>query len=81
MTPVFAFIVRMRGQASPAITAYTMAATALSSALIKPIYSIGLTLFYYDARVRKEGFDLERMLERSSMEASNEGVASTGSAV
>jgi hypothetical protein len=55
--------------------------SALSSALIKPIYSIGLTLFYYDARVRKEGFDLERMLERSSTDASNQGVASTGSAV
>jgi len=81
MTPVFVFMVRARGQASPGITAYTLAVTALSSALIKPIYSIGLTLFYYDARVRKEGFDLERMLERSSVDASNQGVASTGSAV
>ena len=51
------------------MTAYTVAVSALSSALIKPIYSIGLTLFYYDARVRKEGFDLERMLERSSMDS------------
>jgi hypothetical protein len=81
MTPVFALMVRARGQASPGMTAYTIAVSALSSALIKPIYSIGLTLFYYDARVRKEGFDLERMLERSSIDASNQGVASTGSAV
>jgi hypothetical protein len=81
MTPVFALMVRAHGQASPGMTAYTVAVSALSSALIKPIYSIGLTLFYYDARVRKEGFDLERMLERSSMDASNQGVASTGSAV
>jgi len=81
MTPVFVFMVRARGQASPGMAAYTVAVSALSSALIKPIYSIGLTLFYYDARVRKEGFDLERMLERSSVDASNQGVASTGSAV
>jgi hypothetical protein len=81
MTPVFALMVRAHGQASPGMTAYTLAVSALSSALIKPIYSIGLTLFYYDARVRKEGFDLERMLERSSIDASNQGVASTGSAV
>jgi hypothetical protein len=81
MTPIFVFMVRTRGQASPGMTAYTVAVSALSSALIKPIYSIGLTLFYYDARVRKEGFDLERMLERSSIDASNQGVASTGSAV
>jgi hypothetical protein len=81
MTPVFALMVRARGQASPGMTFYTLAVSALSSALIKPIYSIGLTLFYYDARVRKEGFDLERMLERTSMDAPNQGVASTGSAV
>ena len=89
MTPMLVFMVRARGQASPGMTAYTLAVSALSSALIKPIYSIGLTLFYYDARVRKEGFDVERMLERSSMDAShqasnqasNHGVASTGPAV
>jgi hypothetical protein len=78
MSPVFAFIVRARGQTSPGMIAYSLVATGLTSALIKPIYSIGLTLFYYDARVRKEGFDVERMLERSAVEASNEGVASTG---
>jgi hypothetical protein len=78
LTPVFAFMVRARGQTSPGLVAYTLAATGLGSALIKPIYSIGLTLFYYDARVRKEGFDVERMLERSTSEAANEGLASTG---
>jgi hypothetical protein len=81
MMPVFALMVRSHGQASPGVTAYTVAVSALSSALIKPIYSIGLTLFYYDARVRKEGFDLERMLERSSLDASNPAARSTGSAV
>jgi hypothetical protein len=34
----------------------------LSHTLIGPIYSIGLTLFYYDQRVRKEGFDIEWMM-------------------
>jgi hypothetical protein len=81
MMPVFVLMVRAHGQASPGITAYTLAVSALSSALIKPIYSIGLTLFYYDARVRKEGFDVERMLERSYVDASDQGARSTGSAV
>jgi hypothetical protein len=81
MMPIFALMVRSHGQASPGITAYTVAVSALSSALIKPIYSIGLTLFYYDARVRKEGFDVERMLERSSMDTSGQGARSTGFAV
>jgi hypothetical protein len=81
MSPVLVLMVRARGQASPGMTAYTVAVSALAGVLIKPIYSIGLTLFYYDARVRKEGFDLERMLERSSTDTSNHGVASTGFAV
>jgi Membrane domain of glycerophosphoryl diester phosphodiesterase len=81
MSPVLVLMVRARGQASPGMTAYTVAVSALAGVVIKPIYSIGLTLFYYDARVRKEGFDLERMLERSSTDTSNHGVASTGFAV
>jgi hypothetical protein len=81
MAPVLPFILKMRGQVSPAMTVYTVAVSALSSILIKPIYSIGLTLFYYDARVRKEGFDLERMLERSSTSTAGEGLPSTGFAV
>lgn len=81
MMPFFVLMVRAHGQASPGLTAYTVAVSGLSSALIKPIYCIGLTLFYYDARVRKEGFDVERMLERSSINASNPGTQSTGFAV
>jgi hypothetical protein len=64
LTPMFAFFIRNQGHPAFGATAYTIVATAMTSALVKPIYSIGLTLFYYDARVRKEGFDLERGLER-----------------
>ena len=81
MMPIFVLMIRAHGQASPGLTAYTLAVSALSSALIKPIYSIGLTLFYYDARVRKEGFDVERMLERSSMGPLNQETRPTGFAV
>jgi hypothetical protein len=81
MAPVFPFLLKTRGQVSLGISIYSLAISALSSILIKPIYSIGLTLFYYDARVRKEGFDLERMLERSSTSPSSEGLTPTGSAV
>ena len=37
-------------------------------ALIGPIYSIGLTLFYYDQRIRKEGFDIEWMMRAAGLE-------------
>ena len=36
-------------------------------ALTKPIYGIALTLFYFDQRIRKEGFDIEWMMQRAGM--------------
>jgi hypothetical protein len=35
--------------------------------LIGPIYSIGLTLFYYDQRIRKEGYDIEWMMQAAGL--------------
>jgi hypothetical protein len=35
--------------------------TFLAGSLILPLYSIAITLFYFDIRVRREGFDLEFM--------------------
>jgi hypothetical protein len=32
-----------------------------------PIYATGLTLFYYDQRVRKEGYDIEWMMEAAGL--------------
>jgi hypothetical protein len=78
MIPTFAFLMRSRGQTSLPILIYTLAVSALSSALTKPIYSIGLTLFYYDERVRKEGLDIERALARSMAENSNQALTPTG---
>ena len=36
-------------------------------ALTRPIYGIALTLFYYDQRIRQEGFDIEWMMQRAGM--------------
>jgi hypothetical protein len=33
----------------------------LSGSLLLPLYIIATTLFYYDVRIRREGFDLEFM--------------------
>lgn len=38
-------------------------------ALTKPIYGIALTLFYFDQRIRKEGFDIEWMMQQAGMTA------------
>ncbi len=36
-------------------------------ALIKPVYGIALTVFYFDQRIRKEGFDIEWMMKQAGM--------------
>jgi hypothetical protein len=40
-----------------------------TNTFIGPMYATGLTLFYYDQRIRKEGFDIERMMEAAGMTA------------
>jgi hypothetical protein len=42
----------------------------LTNSFIGPIYATGITLFYYDQRIRKEGFDIEWMMEGAGMTAS-----------
>ncbi|MGO8757873.1 MAG: hypothetical protein ACLQG3_07085 [Terracidiphilus sp.] len=39
----------------------------LSNTFIGPIYATGLTLFYYDQRIRKEGFDIEWMMQAAGL--------------
>jgi hypothetical protein len=36
----------------------------VTQAVLGPIMTIGLTLVYYDERVRKEAFDLEHMMRQ-----------------
>jgi len=42
----------------------------LTNTFVGPIYATGFTLFYFDQRVRKEGFDIEHMMEAAGMVAS-----------
>lgn len=44
----------------------------LAQVMVKPVYSIGLTVFYFDQRVRKEGYDIERMMEQAGLAAPSE---------
>jgi len=36
-------------------------------ALVEPIYGIALVLFYYDQRIRKEGYDIELLMQQAGM--------------
>lgn len=46
--------------------------------LIGPIYSTGLTLFYYDLRIRKEGFDIEWMMQAAGLTPQQAGMGLAG---
>jgi membrane-anchored glycerophosphoryl diester phosphodiesterase (GDPDase) len=39
----------------------------ISKVLLAPIYMIAAVLFYYDQRIRKEGFDIEWMMQRAGL--------------
>lgn len=54
---------------SVAMLAVQQVAGFVTNTLIGPIYATGLTLFYYDQRIRKEGFDIEWMMQAAGLEA------------
>jgi hypothetical protein len=43
--------------------------TTIASILLGPIYPIALTLFYYDQRMRREGYDIERLMDAAGLNA------------
>ncbi len=73
--PIFVAIALMpglQGQAhaqavGTAVSFISYSAYFAVKALTKPIYGIALTLFYFDQRIRKEGFDIEWMMQQAGM--------------
>jgi Membrane domain of glycerophosphoryl diester phosphodiesterase len=65
--PMFFLLWKSRG----VLTLSTQIAASLggsfSGAFVLPIYSIALTLFYYDQRIRKEGYDVEWLMEQAAV--------------
>jgi hypothetical protein len=59
---------RMYGNLSQRVFAVALyGAWGVGVALLAPIYPIAVTLFYYDQRIRKEGFDVEWMMQSAGM--------------
>lgn len=84
LTPVVMHVFRSAANHAPAheislgMTIYTLIVGFITSSLTIPVYAIGLTLFYYDARIRKEGFDVEwMMLKMEGSPASNNPAIAT----
>jgi hypothetical protein len=57
------FILPMWARAAQQIVGF------FTTSLLGPIYATGLTLFYYDQRIRKEGFDIEWMMQAAGLQA------------
>jgi hypothetical protein len=75
MIPVFialALIPVLQGQAHSKLVGVIVLFTTYGSyfgvkTLVKPLYGIAITLFYFDQRIRKEGFDIEWMMQQAGM--------------
>jgi hypothetical protein len=66
--PFIAFVFKHPGHALPlGLLAIQQVANFVVNTMIGPIYATGLTLFYYDQRIRKEGFDIERMMHAAGL--------------
>lgn len=51
----------------PTYYAYRALANAIMITLIGPVFPIAATLFYYDQRIRLEGYDIEWMMDAAGM--------------
>ena len=69
--PMFFLLWKSRG--APTLPTQVLASfgTFLSGSFVLPIYSIAITLFYYDQRIRKEGYDVEWLMEQAAMPAAS----------
>ena len=60
------FLLRSHGAVHVGAEISTLLVTFISRALVQPVGAIAFVLFYIDQRVRKEGYDVEMLLEQVS---------------
>lgn len=61
-SPLLIVAVRSRGAQAIATRAIQLGVNFVAGTLIGPVGAIGVCLFYFDERVRREGFDIEWMM-------------------
>lgn len=61
-------VFKHHGQVPVALNVLSQVISFFTTTVLGPIGAAGLTLFYYDQRVRKEGFDIERMMQAAGLE-------------
>ena len=78
LAPIFSFSVHHAPHLPLWVSVYQLALGFVVNTLCVPLYGIIFALFYYDARIRKEGFDVEWLLDRSGASLPSEGPAGLG---
>jgi len=63
-SPLLILMVRKRGTEMFFTQAVSLAISFVAATLIGPVGAIALCLFYFDERVRREGFDIEWMMRK-----------------
>jgi hypothetical protein len=71
VTQIFVVIsaIQNHGQLGPGMSAISQIISFFTGTFLGPIGATGITLFYYDQRVRKEGYDIEWMMQAAGLTA------------
>jgi hypothetical protein len=70
ITQIFVFVAAFKhpGQLpGPGLSALSQIIAFFTNTFLGPIWATGITLFYYDQRIRKEGFDIEWMMQAAGL--------------
>ena len=68
VTQMFFIVMSVRhGQLSAGARVLQQLVAFVTNTFISPIYATGFTLFYYDQRVRKEGYDIELLMQAACL--------------
>jgi Membrane domain of glycerophosphoryl diester phosphodiesterase len=79
--PVLVLVFRSKGVITLTTQIVTSLGASFSGAFVLPIYSIAFTLFYYDQRIRKEGYDVEWLMEQAAMRSDGISAGATSPAL
>jgi len=60
-------VMKYHGELPASLRALQQVVAFCTNTFVAPIYATGFTLFYYDQRVRKEGFDIEWMMQAAGL--------------
>jgi MFS family permease len=77
-TPFYLYIFRHHMELPLGLNILSQIISVATNTLVGPVLATGLTLFYFDQRVRKEGFDIEWMMQAAGMTQLPAGAGDAG---